>query len=88
MALQTFQRQQGRAVASTTRLNSVSNDYAAIDNALPQCQQFTSVFFETPGRGPVKKCVCNDRMFYTNLFCQCQACRNRDTAATTEPTTK
>jgi hypothetical protein len=59
---------------------SVVNDYANIDTSLPECKQFRSVFYEWPRKGPVKECICNDKVIYTNMFCQCQPCRNKKSA--------
>lgn len=65
---------------SATYENSVASDYVHIDVSLAGCQHFRSVFFERPRQGPIKKCVCNERVMYTNAFCQCHPCRNKERA--------
>ncbi|MHC1788300.1 S1 family peptidase [Solidesulfovibrio sp.] len=59
--------------ASTT--STTDGDYASINYDLPGCKQFESNYFESPRHGPVKKCVCNGMVVFTNIFCQCHPCR-------------
>jgi S1-C subfamily serine protease len=59
----------------TTGPESLMKDYVNIDMQRDGCRNFSSTYFESPKRGPIKKCICNDRLIYTNLICQCPACR-------------
>lgn len=54
---------------------AVLKDYGNIDTGRDGCRNFSSTFFESPAAGPIKKCVCNDAVIYTNIICQCPACR-------------
>lgn len=82
IALAKFQEnQEGGAPLSGN--DSVANDYSNVDLSLPHCKKFVSVFFEVAGKGPVKKCTCNDVVTYTNLLCQCHPCRNKEPAPKT-----
>ena len=58
-----------------TPVGAVEVDYLGVDEALPGCARFSSVFFESPKIGPVKKCICNDSVVLTNLLCQCRSCK-------------
>lgn len=54
---------------------SVMKDYVHIDMTQNGCRDFSVAYFESPKDGPIKKCICNGRVSYTNLLCQCPACR-------------
>lgn len=53
---------------------SIQQDYSNIDTKRNGCRKFSSIYYESPKRGPIKQCVCNDTVVYTNIICQCPAC--------------